>query len=656
MVLRLADENHSDLRTVNLVTKQKRPIVYGILACWLVFAPVSWLAALLIAGAVIGAMLYVGRMYHLKALAHYRSRELYVLHSGGERASQEAKRVSDALSADKLPFVCRALKVDDGWKLISGSKSVVLVLDDDDFDNSIRCPGVASLEQFLNDESQCRMRSGFFDGWNTNIVYTSEGLRRRQFLRLAFCSVNVSTSSPRAETLASHFQSLGVLRFPNLSSLISLSLRPSPAADVPSLRSTWNWMLACPCCTQREAEMVRWRNDPNLSLGDPTFSMMIASLKDTTAQSQLIRAFISDPWKSFHQSLFPSAEPLPYPNSSVYTISSSPYWLNHPPVPKSPPPHPLDTISFVCQFGDASLLSQPSQALPPLSSLRLNPDASLRYDVGLRPDNRWTYEAFARFSGPQLIVKDPFTGLCLPYQIPDQDTLSLLNSILSSTNPTEFGTSNITECLHQWLVETRVLIPKNAGEMNAALEKEFNRVRGDLDGRGWTVLKPFSLIPAPFWCAVRRFYRQLRPWMYSNMGNGKGKFRTWNDEPVARMLQEGLTEWASKASGEYLASSALALSIFIDKGPGFAYHKDSSPPFDLTLDIVIDHQGPSPRPVYFARPSQNGKATDAIVEKLELAFGEAALFKGGQVVHWGGDLPEGSTHCVQLYTWQFMRD
>jgi len=101
-----------------------------------------------------------------------------------------------------------------------------------------------------------------------------------------------------------------------------------------------------------------------------------------------------------------------------------------------------------------------------------------------------------------------------------------------------------------------------------------------------------------------------------------------------------------------LLPSGLALTILIEKGPGFGQHTDSSPPFDLTLDMCIDHQGPDQRPIYFLRRI-DGKS---VVSKLVLRYGEAVLFKGAEMTHWGGDLPEGSFHAVQLYTWQYARE
>lgn len=131
-----------------------------------------------------------------------------------------------------------------------------------------------------------------------------------------------------------------------------------------------------------------------------------------------------------------------------------------------------------------------------------------------------------------------------------------------------------------------------------------------------------------------------------------GKDRAWNDEPVARQLNCGLTKWAARMSPHtHLVQSALALSIFIRPGPGFLYHTDSSPPFDLTLDLVVDHSG-APRPLYFCR-RRDGRV---VVERLELRYGEAVLFRGAELTHWGGDLANDSAHTVALCTWQYVTD
>lgn len=174
-----------------------------------------------------------------------------------------------------------------------------------------------------------------------------------------------------------------------------------------------------------------------------------------------------------------------------------------------------------------------------------------------------------------------------------------------------------------------------------------------------------SLIAVPWWNALRRFYKKLRPWI---LQNAVGK--SWNDEPSVRHLNLALTPYVERIAACQLVQSSLVLSIFVKPGTpvrscllfdcavnshlscskGFIYHTDSSPPFDLTLDFVIDHEGPSSRPVYFIRKNPNGLLP--IVERHDCGVGEALVFRGAEMTHWGGDLKEDSHHTIILLTWQ----
>jgi hypothetical protein len=170
----------------------------------------------------------------------------------------------------------------------------------------------------------------------------------------------------------------------------------------------------------------------------------------------------------------------------------------------------------------------------------------------------------------------------------------------------------------------------------------FEECAKQLQDDGYVVFDAHRLIPFPYFAAIRRYYRQLSPWLYQRVPGTK--FRTYNDEPVARQLNLTLTEFAEKIWKTDLVSASLALSIFIKKGPGFQYHTDTSPPFDLTLDLVVDHYGAS-RPIYFVFPNEK-------VQKVELGFGESILFRGAEITHFGGDLLGDSYHNVMLLTWQ----
>jgi len=100
--------------------------------------------------------------------------------------------------------------------------------------------------------------------------------------------------------------------------------------------------------------------------------------------------------------------------------------------------------------------------------------------------------------------------------------------------------------------------------------------------------------------------------------------------------------------------SSLALTIWIHPGPGFVIHTDSNPPFDLTLDVAVDHNGLTPRTLNFVKKNPKGQVP--ITEGLNLKTGESVLFRGTELPHFGGDLPEGHYHNVVLFTWEMVKD
>jgi hypothetical protein len=103
----------------------------------------------------------------------------------------------------------------------------------------------------------------------------------------------------------------------------------------------------------------------------------------------------------------------------------------------------------------------------------------------------------------------------------------------------------------------------------------------------------------------------------------------------------------------------LPLSVWIMSGKGFPLHTDTVPPFDITLDLVVDHVGETSRPITFVRRSkEKGKEKKGIVEEtISLEVGQAVLFKGSELTHYSTrDLPPNHYHNVVLFTWNYVRD
>lgn len=91
----------------------------------------------------------------------------------------------------------------------------------------------------------------------------------------------------------------------------------------------------------------------------------------------------------------------------------------------------------------------------------------------------------------------------------------------------------------------------------------------------------------------REYYRSL--FLFFGALENSEKFSFWNDEHLARFYNYDFTEFLQKTLKKELIHSSLALSIFVRKGPGFMMHTDTNPPFDLTLDLCLDHANEFPR-------------------------------------------------------------
>ena len=187
------------------------------------------------------------------------------------------------------------------------------------------------------------------------------------------------------------------------------------------------------------------------------------------------------------------------------------------------------------------------------------------------------------------------------------------------------------------------------------------------DGLGFSVLPRDLFVPVPQMTALQRYFKEMRKWMSAFNSGGSynqsrsnhgtriadGEDTSLRDEPVLRYLNIALTEFVQQRllkNKECVVNSAgHAVAVFIEHGQGFEPHTDSSPPFDLTLDLVVDHTGNDHRPISVCH-------ADGSESIIKLSLGESVIFRGGELSHFGHSLPKGNTHTVALLTWTFCRD
>lgn len=519
---------------------------------------------------------------------------------------------------------------------------------------------VAESDRFLLwllNEKSTRLTVSALTGWNTNIVYTEEGKRRTAFQRLNYavipcpCEKEEHTVEARRSPLES-FRPLGVeLSAPRLSrqvdgyleaftarricadaeSLVAASTVSVWTEDFPPLEAFVEWALACPCCDQVTVE--RGRERPS-NLRIPFWRQKMLFFTDPSMRGQLIR-YYKQVWDGIVAT---------YKSYELTWSRARIVFLSHAPPP--PPPPPLALFQWDCAFGDPELVDETGISELDVSGWSLNPNFVLSEGVGRESPYEVDYEFAAPFPGPQLCVTHPLTKAVAVYQVTVDEELKLLQGLKTRTD-----LSDVSPTLKAWLVQCLLWVPPS---LHTAWQTVEAKAQADLHEKGWTVFDSCSLVPAPFLRALRRHYRGMEPYLFECV-LGSPSQRSYNDEPVARQIQSSLTAWVQHLTQTPLAHSSLALSIFIRPGQGFIFHTDTSPPFDITLDIAVDHVGPSTRPLYFTRPNPKGGLVP-IVEKLELRFGEAVLFRGSELTHWGGDMGADSQHKVILGTWQFVKD
>jgi hypothetical protein len=500
-------------RTVYFFSERKQLLGVAVLGVvWLLLGPVL---AVCLAGAF---LFYQHRRFQAAIIAH-RMRRTLVVHTGGAKALARANKLSQNGKCDVLTVLELEACREGFFTLVDGSVSLCLVTDDRDHLQA------GKFLDWLHTESTTRMRESRTSGWRFNIVYTGEGRRRGAFLRLVFSVESVFGNEWPAQ-LSSYLTSFGALRVDDAVEF-SQSIHPEQD-DMLDICSFWSWLLGCSCCTQRVIESQRFRPSKfRVSFKD----MLQAALISNEAAWQVYRSLkeAAIGWMPVH--FFTKEVPFPFAH-------------NH------PLRCPGESVYFVSTWGDETQLEadQKVENLDP-SQYVVSSHFRIVNCLGHASHEQWWWEVAARFPGKHVVVTHPRSRGEFAFQIGDARTLSFLEGLKP-------GAAADPNCPHQqWLVQSGLWVRVDGADTKDNLE-EMNT---ELHGKGYTVVAPHRLIAAPYWNAVRKYHRALRPWLYefSGEGNGKGKFRTWNDEPVARQIQMALTNWATRVSGERCVVSVL---------------------------------------------------------------------------------------------------
>lgn len=329
------------------------------------------------------------------------------------------------------------------------------------------------------------------------------------------------------------------------------------------------------------------------------------------------------------------------------TAAANPTSFVH--VPKALEPVPPYTC-WSCEFGDESLLQ--GFEMPAFSSYIVGKFRLVRLE---ELPCEWEAEFVLGCKAKQF-VEICFAGGRIPYlySVASDKILGYLRSIKP-------GDTVQNPC--EWMrfgVAAQLFVPKDR-------VAEGDERRLEFASAGFTRFGRESFVPFPQMTSLQRYFARMREWLalYNNPPCSNSKSRSnrgtrvadgedlsFRDEPVLRYLNIALTGFVQeKICGETVVNSAgHSVAVFVEHGQGFEAHTDASPPFDVTLDLVVGHTGNDHRPICLCPANSKGPIV------VNCSFGESVVFRGGEISHYGNSLPEGNTHTVALLTWTFCRD
>jgi len=343
------------------------------------------------------------------------------------------------------------------------------------------------------------------------------------------------------------------------------------------------------------------------------------------------------------------------------------YYLKYLLLKPAPPPTPpagvsspqmyvpiVQKIPFRPTIGQKPALDSHIASYSPVSTLKLNelivhPGFKFYENFEPKPGEQYVKEFLHYWTAPTVEIRHAGHGVKSYYYVP-QDAAKLVRTFTPGAAPPNL--SSLSPEVISGLVQAEVLVDSKHVDVQAQLWRSVVEISfKKLKQEGYCVIKDL-LNPLQL-----DFLREYHRAILAEFAGGQKitvQNHSWNDENVARYFNHDFTNLVSKMSGERLCHSSLALTLWIHPGPGFMMHTDTNPPFDITLDIAVDHVGNTPRTLNFVK--KNPKGGVPVVESLNLKIGESVLFRGSEIPHFGGDLPENHYHNVILFTWEYVRD
>jgi|SRR5271165_2055719 len=267
-------------------------------------------------------------------------------------------------------------------------------------------------------------------------------------------------------------------------------------------------------------------------------------------------------------------------------------------------------------------------------SLFLNPDCVICAD-GQVPDEfaaRRDLLSGLALQGAIAWVRKRETGSCLPFWLGPQT-----ESVVRGLRPGEAVASNAPSRLRQVLAAAEILVPENGAIDRCEKGEEALQHPGALfRKKGYA---PLSGLIHPFHvAALRRYYRFLIRTGAIRLGDGQSPRRyAVHNDPVARFFHQQITGTLSALAGEPLKPSYVYMASYLS-GADLKKHTDRAQ-CEFSVTLCLDF---SPEPALETPwPIQLDTAAGTVT--VYQALGDGLAYRGTQLPHYRGQLPEGQT-------------
>lgn len=281
------------------------------------------------------------------------------------------------------------------------------------------------------------------------------------------------------------------------------------------------------------------------------------------------------------------------------------------------------------------LVPQPQRALlqdQPHATLVLNPACSLRSADDLPEELSARKELLPGFAlqGAIAWVRESRRRTLLPFWLsPD------LKALLGELRPNEPVPSSIPPTTRCLLQAAGILIPSIADD-SGKHEGLVRSAASQFQAKGYAplpgVIHPFHV------AALRRYYRHQIRTGAIHLGDHQSTRRyIAHNEPVARFFHHQLTSTLSQIAGRALKPSYVYLASYLS-GAELKKHTDREQ-CDYSITFSLDYS-PEPRQ---ASPWPICLQTPRGTAKVYQMLGDGLAYRGTQLPHFRGPLPEGQT-------------